>query len=230
MSDSGRRLSAAAGMTSATLTAVFGILHPKGTSSVGTVDEWLTRIHGSDVWLLVHFMLLWSSILALAALIGIARSFGPGRPEAWARLGLVVGVVATAMGVLTFLIDGAALKVIADRWAASPGDAGISGAALLATVVGFVLVAGVQLTLGATAFCFAVAGLAGRDHPRWLGWLAAVTAVVGIVPGAAHYLLGSSTWTANASYLVSGLFAFWLFAMSYRAWRLRSTEAGAYSS
>lgn len=70
------RISAAAGLTATTITFIFGILHPKGTSDVGSrLAEWMTRVSGSDVWVLVHFMLLVSSILVLIALICIARSY-----------------------------------------------------------------------------------------------------------------------------------------------------------
>jgi hypothetical protein len=69
------RISAAAGLTATTITFIFEILHPKGSSDVGSLSEWMTRVSGSDVWVLVHFMLLVSSILVLIALIGIARSY-----------------------------------------------------------------------------------------------------------------------------------------------------------
>lgn len=84
------RISAAAGIASALITFPFGLLHPKGTTEVGSVNEWMTRVHDSDVWILVHFMLIWSSVLALVALIGIARSYEE-QVAGWARIGVVLG-------------------------------------------------------------------------------------------------------------------------------------------
>jgi hypothetical protein len=75
------------------ITFLFGILHPKGTSGVGSV---------------------------LIALVGISRTYVEEESAAWTRVGLTVAAVTTALAVLTFLIDGAVVKETADRWAATP--------------------------------------------------------------------------------------------------------------
>jgi hypothetical protein len=138
------------------ITFVFGILHPKGTADVGSVSEWMTRVSASDVWILVHFMLAWASVLTLIAIVGIAHSYAAGASSAWARVGVLVAAATTAVGVATFLIDGAVVKHIADRWIVEPDDPAISGAARLATDTGFILVAGLQLTTGMVAFILAL--------------------------------------------------------------------------
>ena len=212
------RIAAVAGIFGALLTFVFGLLHPKGTSGVGTLTEWLTRVHGSDVWVLVHFMLMWSSVLVLVAAVGIARSYAEDHAAVWARVGLAVAFIATAVAVITFLIDGAVVKDIADRWVANPHDVATQGAARIATDIGFILVAGLQLTTGMTALVFGVAGLLSESHPKWLAWMAAGAGLIGVIPGSAHYLFGASTWAVNASYVSSGLFAVWILAMSRRLW------------
>jgi hypothetical protein len=159
------RIAAAAGISGALITFAFGLLHPKGTSDVGSPTEWMTRVSGSDVWVLVHFMLIWASVLILVALAGIARSYIEESATTWARLGLLVGILATVVAVMTFLIDGAVVKEIADRWAANPADAATLGAARIATELGFILVAGLQLTTGTTALLFGIAGLRSNSHP-----------------------------------------------------------------
>jgi hypothetical protein len=69
------RIGGIAGIEGALVTFVLGILHPKGTSDVGSVTEWMSRVHASDVWIVVHFALAVASVLALAALVAIARSY-----------------------------------------------------------------------------------------------------------------------------------------------------------
>jgi hypothetical protein len=219
------RICAAAGIGGALITFVFGILHPKGTADVGSVSEWMTRVSESDVWILVHFMLAWASVLILVAIVGIAHSYEGDTSSAWARVGLLVAAVTTAIGVMTFLIDGAVVKHIADRWILNPDDPVISGAARLATEIGFILVAGLQLTTGMVAFIFGIAGLAASSRPHWLPWLALLTAFVAIITGSTHYLFGASTWAVNASYVSNGLFAIWVLAMSRQMWRGVSTPA-----
>lgn len=86
-------------------------------------------------------MLLLASILTLIAVSGFARSYGEPRAAGWAEFALLVTVLATAVAVVTFLVDGAALKEVADRWIAHPGDAATRGAGELITPLGFILVA-----------------------------------------------------------------------------------------
>jgi hypothetical protein len=212
------RISAVAGISGAIITFSFGILHPKGTSGVGSVSEWMTRVSGSDAWILVHFMLALAAVLILIAIVGIARSYDEEGSAAWARVGLIVAAVTTAVAVLTFMIDGAVVKHIADRWAIQPDDPATLGAALFATEIEFILVAGLQLMTGITAFIFGVAGLGSNSHPAWLSWLALTTGLIGVIPRSAHYLFGASTWAVSASYVSSALFAIWILAMSWRMW------------
>ena len=212
------RIAAAAGMTSAALTVVFGLLHPKGSSDVGTVEEWMTRVGGSDVWIVVHLGLLVASLLFLLASAGIARAYPEERAAAWAQAALLANAVATAVAVVTFLFDGAVVKHVAELWESQRSDAATLGAARLATEAGFVLVAGLQLTTGVVALLFACAGFASAAHPRWLAWLALAAGLAGVVPGAAHYVWGAATWSVNVVYLSSAGLAVWTFAMSRRLW------------
>lgn len=212
------RIAATAGMASAALTIVFGLLHPKGSSDVGTVEEWMTRVGGSDSWIIVHLALLVASMLFVLASAGIARSYLEERAAAWARAAFAANVVATSVAVVTFLFDGAVVKHVAELWESHRSDAATLGAARLATEAGFVLVAGLQLITGFVALLFACAGLSSATHPRWLAWLALVAGLAGVVPGAAHYVWGAATWSVNVVYLSSAGLALWTFAMSRRLW------------
>ena len=212
------RISGAAGLAGALITALAGILHPKGSSDVGTVREWMTRVAGSELWIFVHLTLMIGGILVLIATIGIARSFPEDAASAWAGIAVIANVVATAIAVTTFLFDGAVVKRIAELWQARPNDPATVGAARLATETGFILVAGLQLMTGMVALLFGCAGVMSKAHPKWLAWLALAAGITGVVPGAAHYLLGASTWSVTLVYVSGGLFTIWTFAMSLRIW------------
>jgi hypothetical protein len=212
------RVSGSTGVVAAVLIWVFGLLHPKGSSDVGTLHEWLTRVGGSDVWVVVHFMLAVAAILVLVASVGIARSFGEGQARVWADLALPATIAATAVSLVTFLVDGPALKAIADQWLARPGDPATLGAGSVITEVGFILVAGLQISKGVVALLFGAAGVASRSHPAWPAWLAVVAGLLGLVPGSLHYLFGASTPTVSLAYVSEALFGVWVFAMSWRLW------------
>jgi hypothetical protein len=210
---------AKAGVAGATATVAAGVLHPKGSSDVGTVQEWMTRVGDSNVWVPVHYVLLVAGVLALLAIADIARSYAEQRASAWARRGLVVMSVGTALAAAAFLVDGPVLKETAERWQALPNDAAASGAAQAITDIGFVLVAGFQLVTGIAAIMFGLAGLSTAVHPRWLGWLGLTAGVTAVVPASLHYLTGASTVTVNLVYASSLLFSAWVFAMAVRLWR-----------
>ena len=209
----------AAGVAGAAATIGAGILHPKGSSDVGTVHEWMTRVGGSSVWVPVHFLLLVAGVLLLVSAVEIARSYAEPVAGAWARRGLVVMAIGTAVAAVAFLVDGPVLKETAERWQAEPDDAATRGAAQAITDIGFVLVAGFQLLIGMAAVMFGLAGLGTAAHPRWLGWLALAAGATAVVPASVHYLAGASTVSVNLVYLSSFLFSAWVFAMAIRLWR-----------
>lgn len=159
-------------------------------------------------------------MLLLPASVAIAHSFPEGAPRSWAHAAWITNVIATVVAVVTFLFDGAVVKNVAQLWQQRPGDVATEGAALLATTTGFILVAGLQLTVGMVVLLFAVAGLRAQTHPRWLAALALVGAITSLVPGTAHYLAGSSTWTANLVYVSGAAVALWFLLMSLRLWRV----------
>jgi hypothetical protein len=219
------RVTGLVGMVGAVTTIVFGALHPKGSSEVGTVHEWMTRVGASDIWILDHLMLLFASVLLLIASVGIARAYPEPRAQVWAELAFVANIIATAIAVVTFLFDGAVVKNVADALQATPNDAASRGAARLATETGFILVSGLQISTGTVALLFGLAGVTSRAHPRWLGWLSVTAAMAALVPGATHYIAGSSTWSLSLVYVSSALLAVWFFVMSARIWRAAATTS-----
>ena len=221
------RRSAVFGVSGALLTMVFGIIHPKGTNDVGATAEWMSRVGASDVWPLVHLMLLVGAFLILFASAGISRSYPEEQAASWAHLGLLATVVATSAASITYLVDGPVLKGIADEWLAARTPI-VEASADMITRLGFILVAGLQLSTGAVALLFGWAGLKTRAHPRWIGAVALSAGLLGLVGGAVHYLFGTSTASASVVYLSGGLYAIWVLSMSLRLWRARQPADPAY--
>lgn len=217
--DGGLRSAGLAGMVGAVATLAAGVVHPKGSSDVGTLEEWLTRVGNSRIWVLDHFVLLVAAVLLVIAARGITHSYPEAAAREWAHRALTVTVASTALTAIAFLVDGPVLKEAAERWQEAPGDAAVLGASRAITEIGFILVAGFQLVVGIAASLFACAGLTTSAHPRVLGWLAAAAGVTAIVPASAHYLAGASTWSVSLVYVSSGLFSAWTFAMAWRLWR-----------
>ncbi|MBD0395056.1 MAG: hypothetical protein ICV52_14690, partial [Microcoleus sp. C1-bin4] len=73
---------------------------------------------------------VWSHLGQFAGIVGIAISwvalaatFEPGRPAAWGRTALVGTATVIAVAAALQAVDGVALKVTVDRWAAATGSA-----------------------------------------------------------------------------------------------------------
>lgn len=206
-------------MAGALTTVVAGAVHPKGSSDVGTLEEWLTRVGDSSVWVLDHYLLALAAVLVLVVAVAIADSYPEEQAARWGRFALATMVVAAGLTILAFLVDGPVLKETAERWQEQPEDAANLGAARAITDIGFILVAGFQLVTGLALLLFGVAGLMTSVHSRWHAWLALVAGAAAVIPASAHYLAGASTWSVNFVYVSSGLFSLWIFVMGYGLWR-----------
>lgn len=97
------RLGAGAGIAGAVVTLVAGAVHPKGSSDVGTVGEWMTRVGNSDIWIPIHLALLLGAILLMIASFAIGQSFAEAHARTWADAAWKTNIAATAVATLAFL-------------------------------------------------------------------------------------------------------------------------------
>ncbi len=216
------RAGAIGAMVGAALGLIFNILHPRGTG-IDTSQEELALVADSDIWLFDHFMLAWALVFSLLGLVAIARSYAGEAGESWGRFALASAIAATGIGLVGVTVDGMALKEVADNWAEAgrgtessafaAGDAVANVAlALFTTVIGSLF--------GVTATLFGIAGLVSNNYPKWLGYVAVVAGIAGLVTASVTFLTGPSDVVFNVLFAGSSfLFTVWLFASGWYLWQ-----------
>ena len=156
-------------------------------------------------------------LLTVGALTVVARTFPEGTGRDWARLGQPFLVLMGALGSAA-VVGGAVMKELADSWAdASVGAkqsylASFDAASNLADDLFFAAF----LALGLYLAALAAAILTGGVYSRWIGWAAAVSAVLVL---AGDLLLLASDIAFLALLTGFALFLAALIALGVSLWR-----------
>lgn len=222
------RWGAGAAMVGAVLALVFNVLHPR-TSDVANVENELELVAGSSIWLFDHFMLAWAIAFAFVGYVAISRSFPEGPGAWWGRLAMATVIAGATVGFVTVLVDGMAMKHVADAWVDASGA---SRATLFATAqavaeIGVALFTGTIGTLfGLTPFFFGVAILNSNVYPRWLAWLALLSGALGLFTASLQYLAGISVASALVLFPIASISStFFLFLAGGILWKRTAIAA-----
>jgi len=160
-------------------------------------------------------------------LVVIARSFDDEPGASWGRVALSAAVLGAAIGAATVFIDGMGNQAAATEWARKP-DPGTFGSASAVATISLSMFTGLMFTtFGLTPLLFGVTGLASRQYPKWLGYLALLSGLLGILAGSIQFLAGFSGLTANILFPISSIaFSVWTLLMGLQLWKRgnRSTE------
>ena len=216
------RIGAIGAMVGAVLGLVFNLLHPRG-SGIDTSQEELDLVADSGIWLFDHFMIAWALAFGFLGLIAIARSFTGEAGESWGRFALASAVASIAIGWLAVTVDGVAMKEVADNWAeAGRGteSAAFATGDAVANISLALFTALIGSLFGVTATLYGIASLVSTNYPKWLGYVAIVAGIAGLVTASITFLTGPSDVTLNILFVASsGLYTLWLFASGWHLWQ-----------
>jgi hypothetical protein len=143
-------------------------------------------------WVATHLAQLLGLVLITAGLVALSWRLRAGRAGAWALLAGLSAVAAVSLAAALQAVDGVALKLMVDRWAAL--ESGRTAAFEAAFGVRQIEAGLASLTgafFGLTVVLYGVALLLAPVGPGWLG-------VLGLVAGAAT--LGSSIVQAHTGF------------------------------
>ena len=191
----------------------------------GDTEVILQSIADSSIWAGIHILTLVTFLLGVGGLLALYRSITVEPGAALAQLGFAAALMGGAItSVSVAILGGGAMKELADAWAAA-ADKEVPFAVAEATVLisfdigswGNLVFYGVAPILYGLAI--ALTGL----YPKWLGWVAVVGGVGGVLIQIVQFSQGVSQVTSGiyvASFLVVTL---WLVVMGVLMWR----KAGA---
>lgn len=167
-------VAAALGVAVAVIRQLWGSFHP---ASPPDQHEAFAGYAAHGHWVVAHLGEFIGWVLVLAALTALTWKMRSGRAAGWAFLGAVGGAATMSLAAGLQAIDGVALKVMVDRWAAGRrSDELFEGAYAVRQIEGGFLALFV-LMLSLTIIVYGIALLLDREAPAWLG-------KTGIVSGA----------------------------------------------
>lgn len=215
------RIGAVAAPVGAVVLFVSTLLHPLGADPNDAPAAFAE--YGADpfyVW--THVGQFIGFALIGTALVALATTLEPGRPAAWARLGVVGTAASVAVAAALQAVDGVALKAMVDRWAAVTGDArGLTFEAAFAVRQIEIGLAGfLSLLSGLTLAALGAAMVQSARYPAWLGLTGLLGGMALVAAGAAQASTGFSGLAMALSMAATSVLLVWVILASVLMWRL----------
>lgn len=135
----------------------------------------------SEIWVLVHLVIVVGLILMLGGLVAISRSIEGGVAGALAQFASVAAVAGVTVGVILVIVDGVAAKHLADAWEAAPPDQAAAAlrVVLAEEAINFALAVLFNILFaGVTFILLGLAVASSGEYPGWLGWVVVMSVLV----------------------------------------------------
>jgi hypothetical protein len=182
-----------------------------------------TEYAADHLWVASHLIQLAGVVLMVAALLVLARELNAGRSGAWSRVGAAGAIASLAIAAALQAVDGVALKVMVDAWAAASGTqkeiAFQAAFAVRQVEVGFASM--FSLLMGLTVTVFGVALLVGRTYRKWMGGLAIIGGVLTTIGGVVIAYTGFSGLAMSINMPASSVLLAWMLTLGVLMWRRR---------
>ena len=225
------RLGSIAAVAGAILLFVSTLLHPLD-SDPNNPPAAFAEYAADSLWVWSHLGQFLGVALLGIALVALATTFKPGRAAAWGHAGHVGAAAIIAVAAALQAVDGVALKVMVDRWAASTGEARVFAfeAAFAVRQIEIGLASLLSLLSGLTLIVFGISLVLSPRYPLWMGWLGLLGGLGLVATGAAQASTGFSDLAMTLSMLASSVFLIWAMLVGILMWRLAPRLEGNHDS
>jgi hypothetical protein len=215
------RIGAAAALLGASFLFVSTLLHPL-SADPNDASAAFAEYAASSGWVWIHLGQFVGLALVGLALVALADTIEEGRAAAWARLGLAGAAASMAVAATLQAVDGIALKVMVDRWAAAGADVRgqlfEAGFAVRQIEIG--LGALLSVLSGVTLCVYGLALIVSRRYPGWIGWAGLLDGAGVTAAGAAQAKVGFAEPAMTMSMVASSGMLIWLVIIAVLMWRL----------
>jgi len=180
-----------------------------------------TEYAADPLWVASHLTQLAGVTLMVTSLLFLARQLESARDTGWPQIAAGGAIASLAVATMLQAVDGIALKVMVDAWAAAPTEQkeGTFHAAFAVRQVEVGLASMLSLLLGLTVTIYGRALLADHTYPNWIGGLALVGGVPTIVAGVVMAYTGFSGLAMAINMPASSLLLVWMLALGVFMWR-----------
>ena len=223
MQSSELRLAATCAIVGSGLLFAGTYLHPLKADPNEAVAAF-TEYAADRLWVASHLLQLVGFGLAVAALLVLAQALESAGGTGCSRVAAGGAIVSLAVAAVLQAVDGIALKVAVDAWAAAPAaqkDVAFHTAFAIRQVeIGLASV--LSLLFGVTATLYGVALVLEDTYPKWLGGLAIVGGVPTTVGGLVIAYTGFSRLAMSIHMLATSLLLLWMLMLGVFMWRRTS--------
>lgn len=212
------------------VTGVMGFLHPRPDPDV-ELSLYSEIEKAGDWWLLIHVITISYHVLGLIVMLALYRAISAtGAGTTFALLGVVFGVMATAVAFVWTAMDGVALKFVAEDFFATPEaerDVLVPAAKLGEELILALWSTTHLLWFGIPVALFGAAVVVSDPRRSTLGWVGVAAGVFASIAALIQLYQSRTLLTAQILFPISSLWSgLWLLAMGVLLWR-RAGEAPA---
>ncbi len=203
-----------------TLLVIGTVLHPM-QADPAVAEAAFAEYAADRHWVVSHLMQLAGAWAMIASLLLLARRLEAGPAAPWAGLGTAFGIAGIAAAAALQAVDGVALKMMVDRWAAAaePEKTALFAAAYGVRQVEIGLAGMSCLLLGLMAAILGMALVIDRRLQRWVGLLG----VAGGIATAASGVVISCTGFSGAAMAINmpavAVLMAWMIALGILGWK-----------
>jgi Inner membrane component of T3SS, cytoplasmic domain/Domain of unknown function (DUF4386) len=205
------------------LAVVANLLHPQPDPDDTNVVAFLETIVPSSGWVVLHLVTLLSIMLGCLAAVLLYRSLAGRAGALLARMGIVLLVIATAMAGVWMILDGIAMKAIADDWAESTGAAQLADERAAVAIEHFILAlfsAWLVTWQGLPFILFGLALVRDGRFPAWLGALGVPIGAFSLVLGLVQFYTERDALVTHTLVPLGGVLAgIWFPVVFFLWWR-----------
>jgi hypothetical protein len=206
------------------------ILHPSGTDPNDAVAAF-SEYADDQLWIATHLTQLLGVALIVCALIQLSRLLASGSAKGLARIGAAGAIASLAAAAAVQAVDGIALKIMVDAWAAAaePDKTTLFYAAYGVRQIEVGLASILSLLFGLTVCVYGVAIISDHSFASWLGWLAIVGGIPTAMAGVVIAYTGFSGLAMSINMPSSSVLLIWMIALGVLFWRRDTEESGTSS-
>ena len=197
------------------------LLHPLGADP-SDAPAAFAEYAASSGWVWIHLGQFLGLALVGLALVALAGTIEEGPAAAWARVGLPGAAASMAVSATLQAVDGVALKLMVDRWAAAGADVRgpLFEAGFAVRPIETGLGALLSVVSGVTLCVYGLALIISRRYPAWIGWAGLLDGAGVTAAGAAQAKVGCAEPAMTMSMVGSSGMLLWLVIIAVLMWRL----------
>ena len=207
------------------------ILHPSGADPNDAVAAF-SEYADAQSWIASHLTQLLGVALIVCALIQLSRLLASGSANGLAWIGAAGAIASLAAAAATQAVDGIALKMMVDAWAAAaePDKSTLFYATYGVRQIEVGLASITSLLFGLTMCVYGVAVISDHRLAKWLGWLPIIGGIPTAIAGVVIAYTGFSGLAMSINMPSGLLLLIWMIALGILFWRREKEESATGSS